>query len=98
MSPLYLKVPSSAEEWLEIAEKFSERWQFPNCLGAIDGKHIVMQPPPEAGSYFYNYKHTHSIVLLAVAGPDYECIYADVGTNCRVSDGGVWKTAVYQRQ
>ena len=90
VSPLYLKVPSSAEEWLEIAEKFSERWEFPNCLGAIDGKHIVMQPPPEAGSYFYNYKHTHSIVLLAVAGPDYECIYADVGTNGRVSDGGVW--------
>ena len=49
-----------------------------------------MQPPPEAGSYFYNYKHTHSIVLLAVAGPDYECIYADVGTNGRVSHGGVW--------
>ena len=90
VSPLYLKVPSSAEEWLEIAEKFSERWQFPNCLGAIDGKHIVMQPPPEAGSYFYNYKHTHSIVLLAVAGPDYECTYVDVGTNGRVSDGGIW--------
>ena len=49
VSPLYLKVPSSAEEWLEIAEKFSERWQFPNCLSAIDGKHIVMQPRPEAG-------------------------------------------------
>ena len=88
MSPLYLKVPSSTEEWLEIAEKFSERWQFPNCLGVIDGKHNVMQPPPEAGSYLYNYKHTHSIVLLAAAAPDYECIYADVGTNGR--DGGVW--------
>ena len=49
-----------------------------------------MQPPPEAGSHFFNYKHTHFIVLLAVAGPDYECIYADIGTNGRVSDGGVW--------
>lgn len=27
---------------------------------------------------------------MAVAGPDYECIYADVGTNGRVSDGVVW--------
>lgn len=27
---------------------------------------------------------------MAVAGPDYECVYADVGTNGRVSDGGVW--------
>ena len=27
---------------------------------------------------------------MAVAGPDYECLYADVGTNGRVLDGGVW--------
>ena len=27
---------------------------------------------------------------MAVAGPDYECLYADVGTNASVSDGGVW--------
>jgi hypothetical protein len=51
-----------------------------------------MQPPANAGSFFYNYKHTHSIVLMAVAGPDYGCIYADVGTNGRVADGGVWNT------
>ena len=90
LSPVYLKTPSSAEEWLEISAKFEERWQFPKCIGALDGKHIVMQPPPEAGSHFFNYKYTHSIVLVAVAGPDYECLYADVGTNGRVSDGGVW--------
>ncbi len=30
------------------------------------------------------------MVLMAVAGPDYECIYADIGTNGRVADGGVW--------
>lgn len=37
-----------------------------------------MQLPANAGSFLYNYKHTHSIVLKAVAGTDYECIYADV--------------------
>ena len=90
IGPVCLKVPSSHEEWLAIASKFEERWNYPNCLGAIDGKHIVIQPPPNSGSHYYNYKHTHSIVLMAVAGPDYECLYADVGTNGRVSDGGVW--------
>ena len=86
----YLKFPSTHEEWVSIASQFQQRWNFPNCIGAIDGKHIVIQPPANAGSYYYNYKHTNSIVLMAVAGPDYECIYADVGTNGRISDGGVW--------
>ena len=42
MRNIYLKVPSSPEEWLTVAEKFESRWQFPNCIGAMDGKHIVM--------------------------------------------------------
>ena len=88
--PRHVKIPSSTEEWFEIAKGFEEKWNFPHCLGAVDGKHIVMQCPAKAGSYHYNYKGTHSIVLVAVAGPDYECLYADVGTNGRVSDGGVW--------
>ena len=86
----YLKVPSTCEEWLAVSKKFEERWNYPNCVGAIDGKHIVIQPPAQCGSLYYNYKHSHSIVLLLVAGADYECIYVDVGTNGRVSDGGVW--------
>ena len=90
MQCFYLKTPSTADEWEIIAKKFNERWDFPNCFGAIDGKHVVMQPPSEAGSQFFNYKLTHSIVSLAVAGPDYECLFADIGTNGRVSDGGVW--------
>ena len=86
----YMKIPSSAEEWLDIAKKFKEKWNFPHCLGAVDGKHIVMQCPPDASSYYYNYEGTHILVLMAVAGPDYECLYADVGINGKVSDGGVW--------
>ena len=50
-----------------------------------------MQPPTKVASMYYNYKkHTHSIILLAVVGPNYEGLCADVGTNGRVSDGGVW--------
>ena len=66
LGPVCLKVPSTNEEWLEIASKFEERWNYPNCIGAIDDKDIVMQPPPNAGLHYYNYKHTHSIVLMAV--------------------------------
>lgn len=27
---------------------------------------------------------------MAVAGTNYDCLYPDVGTNGRVSDGGIW--------
>ena len=42
----YLRVPTTADECLNIALKFEERWQFHNCLGAVDVKHVVLQPPP----------------------------------------------------
>ena len=59
MQSTYLKVSSTTQEWFEIAAKFEKRWQYPHCIGAFDCKHLVMQPPPDAGSKFYNYKHTH---------------------------------------
>ena len=73
-----MSTPTSCPEWLQIAEDFERMWQFPNCIGAIDGKHVVICPPSGGGSFYYNYKGTHSVVLMAVAGPNYECLYADV--------------------
>ena len=35
-------------------------WGFPLCLGAIDGKHLIVQCPPNSGGAFYNYKDTFS--------------------------------------
>lgn len=31
------------ESWQEIADEFEQLWNFPNCLGCIDGTHIRMQ-------------------------------------------------------
>ena len=87
---MYCKVPYSTHAWLAIAERFEGRWNYPHALGAIDGKHIVIQKPANSGSHYFNYKHTHSVVLLAVAGPNYECLYADIGANGRCNDGGIW--------
>jgi len=41
-----LSCPKTEEEWKEVAEKFSSRWNYHNCLGAVDGKHVAMKKPP----------------------------------------------------
>ena len=88
--PVFVKTPSSEQEWLEISKKFETRWNYPHALGAIDGKHVTIRKPSNDGSYHYNYKHMYSIILSPIAGPEYECLYADVGCNGRVNDSGVW--------
>ena len=81
-----------------VQEKlFRERWNFPHCVGAIDGKHVRMQACG-LGSQYHNYKGTHSIIMMIAAGGDYEVLWADVGTNRKVSDGAVLKNSNFGRK
>ena len=42
LKPLVFMEPSK-ENWLQIAEDFEKIWNFPHCVGAIDGRHMEMQ-------------------------------------------------------
>ena len=75
----FIKVPTSKKEWLDTATEFDNKWNFPHCLGAIDGKHIIIQAPPRSGSTFLNHKKLFSIVLLAVCNTNYEFTLVDIG-------------------
>ena len=86
----YLKTPNTVDEWLIISENFYQRWNFPNMIGAVDGKQIVLEQPNKLGSHYRNYKGTDSILLMAVVGPEYQFLFADVGMNGRNSHGGNW--------
>lgn len=86
----YIKPPNSEDEWKQIAKDFEIKWNFPNALGAIDGKHVVIQAPARSGSSFFNYKKQHSIVLMAVCSALYRFLLVDIGDHGRQSDGSVY--------
>ncbi|XP_069839531.1 uncharacterized protein [Dendropsophus ebraccatus] len=82
-----------AEDWLRIADGFYNSAQFPNCLGALDGKHIRVKKPPHSGSQYYNYKQFFSVVLLALADSDYRFIIVDIGAYGSSSDAGIFRAS-----
>ncbi|XP_049522547.1 uncharacterized protein LOC125945036 [Dermacentor silvarum] len=86
LSPLVLKPPAAAD-WVKIRRAYSSKWNFPNVVGSIDGKHFAIQCPDNSGSDYFNYKGFYSIVLLAVADADYRFTLVEVGAQGRTSDG-----------
>ena len=73
-----LDVPCTENEWTAIANEFEYKWNFPHAIGALDGKHVVMQTPHSSSSTYFNYKKTHSIVLLTVCNASYEILVVKV--------------------
>lgn len=91
-------MPSTEEEWLTVAKEFEERWNFPHAIGAMDGKHVMLQAPWNSGTDYYNYKNFFSVVLFALVDADYNFMYVDVGCQGRISDGGVFKNTTLYRK
>ena len=89
----FITAPSSPEEWRLIAKFFEDKWNFPHALGALDGKHVIMQCPARGGSDYFTYKKTHSIVLLAVCDGQYKVLLVDIGDTGRQSDGSVYSNS-----
>ncbi|XP_066583778.1 uncharacterized protein [Prorops nasuta] len=85
----YLAEPTE-EDWKKCATGYWEKWNLPNCVGSIDGKHIRLRAPPNSGSLYYNYKKYYSIVLMAIADHLYRFTLVDIGAFGGMNDAGIF--------
>ena len=82
-------------EWRHVAKVFEEKAHFPNCIGAIDGKHIHIRAPAHSGSLYFNYKKFFSMVLFAVCDANYRFLFIDVGSYGRSSDSTIYANSIF---
>jgi hypothetical protein len=65
----YLPTPTT-EMWCKMTEKYWRKWNFPNCVGALDSKHVKIKCPANSGSLYYNYKQYFSVLFQALVDAD----------------------------
>ena len=90
---LALVIPSpTSEDFANNETKYASKCNFPNCIGAIDGKHVRIKAPSNSGSLYYNYKEYYSIVLLALVDADCKFTAIDVGSYIDAREARLYKT------
>lgn len=52
----YMSLPGSEDKWLSLANEYEKRGQLLNCVGPLDGKHILLINPCNSGSTYFSYK------------------------------------------
>lgn len=85
-------------KWLKISKVFYERTNFPNCIDAVDGKHIRIINPEYSVSNYFCYKKFFSIALMAIADANYCFTVIDIGSYGREEDTNVFKQFAFGKQ
>ena len=56
----------------EVVQRFREMWNFPQCVGTIDGTHIPILTPSESSADYYNRKGFYSVIMQAMVDHEYK--------------------------
>ncbi|XP_040263592.1 protein ANTAGONIST OF LIKE HETEROCHROMATIN PROTEIN 1-like [Bufo bufo] len=94
-----ISMPSPTPEiWLQVTAGFQSVANFPNCIGAVDCKHLRVRQPPHSGSRHINYRKYFSVVLMAVADSTYKFVGIAVGAYGSTEDSRVLLKSELGRQ
>ena len=88
-----IRPQNRSDEKSEKDQRFDARWNFPNCCGALDGKHVRIIRPQNSIATYFNYKGDYSIILFALVDADYCFKYIDVGNDGRASDSTIFRNS-----
>ena len=61
------------------------------AIGAIDGSHISINVSDDHKSAYYNFKCSHSILLMAICDANYKFYYVITGIAGRANDAVAFK-------
>ena len=76
LRPKYITLPINEEAVQEKVKKNYSAYGFPQCLGAINGRHIPIKQPQENPTDYINRKGTYSLNVQATC--DYQHCFMDV--------------------
>ena len=88
---MYVFCPSTEKEWKEIAQEFWEKWNFPLCVGALNGKHARYHCPANTGSLYFNFHGWFSNVLMSLCSARYLYLMVNIGAIGSASDGSIFE-------
>ncbi|MCO5577680.1 hypothetical protein L7F22_031512 [Adiantum nelumboides] len=76
----FLQWPMTAESLARVKDGFFEKHRLPNCCGAIDATHVLMElPSGEPADVWMNSSHSFSMMLQAVVDTDLKFLDVCVG-------------------
>ncbi|XP_068215499.1 uncharacterized protein [Palaemon carinicauda] len=81
--PKHHKTP---KEWKTVGKVFAKTWNYHNCGGVLDGKHVPIKKPKKGGSLYY--KKFHSFILVDVIDVKHTFLTVDIGDKRGAADGG----------
>lgn len=93
----WIKFPSSLDAMEEARIKWSNRFEIPTVIGALDCTHIQIKKPPEFGDDFINRKGFSSINVQVTCDANEVITSVDAQWPGSVHDSRIWRqSSIYE--